>query len=103
MELMKLSRTIQPIAIALALTAGLNANAVTLPRIFGDNMVLQCGQSVPVWGKGAPGEEIAVAFAGQSARTCVGDDGRWRIDLKPLEASADGAAFTVNLIDCPPL
>ena len=29
------------------------AAAVTMPRVFGDNMVLQQGQRVPVWGKAA--------------------------------------------------
>ena len=94
---MHLSRTIQLFAIiAAAVIAGTGANAVTLPHIFGDNMVLQRGQRVPVWGKGVPGEEIVVSFAGQNATTRVGDDGKWRIDLKPLQTNADGALFTVK-------
>ena len=32
--------------------------AVTLPHVFGDNMVLQRGQRVPVWGKADPGERV---------------------------------------------
>ena len=73
-----------------------DASAVTLPHIFGNNMVLQQGQNVPVWGKGAPGEKITVAFAGQKEKTRVGADGKWRIDLKPLRASAVGAEFVVK-------
>ena len=43
------------------------AAAVTMPHVFGDNMVLQQGQRVPVWGKAAPGEKVTVSFAGQTA------------------------------------
>ena len=79
-----------------AIAASLTASAVELPHIFGDNMVLQREQRVPVWGKGAPGEKVTVAFAGQKEKTLVGADGKWRIDLKPLKACADGADFTVR-------
>ncbi len=93
---MKPSPTAVRLVLVLAMTIACGgAGAVSLPRIFGDNMVLQRGQPVPVWGKGAPGEEVAVSFAGQTAKTRVGDDGKWRVDLAPLEACADGADFTV--------
>jgi sialate O-acetylesterase len=39
---------------------------VKLPAIFGDHIVLQRGQSDPIWGWDAPGTEIAVAFEGHS-------------------------------------
>ena len=79
-----------------AAIVAIDAGAVTLPHIFGNNMVLQQGQNVPVWGKGAPGEKITVAFAGQKEKTRAGADGKWRIDLKPLRASAIGAEFVVK-------
>ncbi len=90
-------RTIKLLAITSTLAlVGIGTSAVTLPHIFGDNMVLQRGQRVPVWGKGAPGEKVSVAFAGQKAETQVGDDGKWRLDLKPLATNANGADFTVK-------
>ena len=39
--------------------------AVQLASPFADHMVLQRDKPVPVWGGGAPGESVAVAFAGQ--------------------------------------
>ena len=93
---MHLSRTVQLVAITAVIATSIGANAVTLPHIFGNNMVLQRGQPVPVWGKGTPGEELVVTFAGQSATTRVGNDGKWRIDLKPLRTNAEGTAFTVK-------
>ena len=62
----------------LAALAATFASAVELPHVFGDNMVLQRGQRVPVWGTGAPDETVEVRFAGQSARAVVGADGAWR-------------------------
>ena len=70
--------------------------AVWMPHVFGDNMVLQRGQRVPVWGKAAPGEKVTVAFAGQTVSAVAGADGRWRVDLASLKACADGAAFKVT-------
>ena len=93
---METSRSKRFIAIFAVVAACMGSGAVTLPHIFGDNMVLQRGQRVPVWGKGTPGEEVSVSFAGQEAKTRVGDDGKWRVDLKPLETRAEGAKFTVK-------
>ena len=63
-----------------AFCAVLAASGVELPHVFGDNMVLQRGQRVPVWGKGAPGEKVTVSFAGQSVSAIVGADGRWTLE-----------------------
>ena len=67
-------------AAALFLSAHLAQAAIRLPHVFGNNMVLQQGQHVPVWGKASPGEIVTVSFAGQSVRATAGADGRWRVD-----------------------
>ena len=71
----------------LALAAVIRAD-ISLPRVLGDNMVLQCGVSVPVWGRAAPGEKIVVRFAGQQKSVQAGVDGRWEVALDPMTASA---------------
>ena len=71
------------------------AAAVTMPRVFGDNMVLQQGQRVPVWGKAAPGEKVTVSFAGQTATATADAQGRWKTALAPLKACAEGGEFRV--------
>ena len=81
---------------AAALAAAAACQAVQLPHVFGDGMVLQRGQTIPVWGKGRPGEYVEVSFAGQTASALVGEDGKWRVDLQPLEANAEGATFAVR-------
>lgn len=55
--------------------------------VFTDNMVLQCGVAVPVWGTAGAGEDVSVSFAGQEKKATAGADGRWRLQLDPLDAS----------------
>ena len=80
------------------LAGGLQAG-VKMPNVFGDNMVLQCGQKVPVWGRADPGEKVTVSFAGQTVTATAGKDGRWRVDLAPLEVSAEARTLTVKGTD----
>ncbi len=63
--------------------------AVKLPSIFTDHMVLQRDLPVPVWGKAAPGEEVAVEFAGQKKSTKADASGTWMVKLDPLTANAE--------------
>jgi len=58
-----------------------------LPAIFGDNMVLQQQQAVPVWGWTTPGATVTVRFAGQSKSACADAGGKWCLKLGKLKAS----------------
>lgn len=69
---------------------------VSMPSVFGDNMVLQQKAKVPVWGTANPGEKVSVSFAGQKARAVAGKDGVWKTELKPLKASSHGTTMTVK-------
>jgi len=57
---------------------------VTLPRIFSDNMVLQQGTTVPVWGWGQDGTMVTVKFRDQTVSTRV-VHGNWIVRLKNLK------------------
>ncbi len=70
--------------------------AVKLPHIFGNDMVLQQGQPVPVWGWADPSEKVTVAFAGQKKETTAKADGTWQLTLDALKASDQPAVFTVT-------
>ena len=48
------------VSLAIALGMAFASGAADLPHVFGDNMVLQRGQRVPVWGTGEPGEAVTV-------------------------------------------
>lgn len=66
---------------------------------FADNMVLQRGVSVPVWGTAAPGEQVKVEFAGQSKTVKADDAGLWRVALDPMPASCENRTMKVSGAD----
>ena len=68
-------------------TAIAYSQELKLANLFCDNMVLQRGTEVPVWGIAAPKERITVRFAGQKVSTKAGKDGKWMVALAPLEVS----------------
>ncbi|GAB3562103.1 sialate O-acetylesterase [Spirosoma luteolum] len=59
---------------------------VRLPHVFGDHMVLQRRKPVPVWGWASAGEKLTIAFNGQTKTARAAKDGRWRVQLDPMEA-----------------
>jgi len=69
---------------------------VELASPFTSHMVLQCDMKVPVWGVADAGEMVTVEFAGQRAAIQAGADGHWRVDLRPLAASAESRPLTVT-------
>lgn len=72
------------------------SDALTVSRVFGDHMVLQSAQPVPIWGWAKTGEAIVVRFAGQQKRTTVSTgDGRWEVVLEPLAVSAQPAELSI--------
>lgn len=54
---------------------------VTLPKIFGDNMVLQRNKQIPVWGWAEANEKITVQFNHQTKLVTADKTGNWRINL----------------------
>jgi sialate O-acetylesterase len=57
-----------------------------LPRIFGDGMVLQRDQRIPVWGWVRPGARVDVALGAATRHAVAGRDGRWLVVLPPMRA-----------------
>lgn len=67
---------------------------VKIPAIFGEHMVLQQQQPIPVWGTATPGETITVSLAKRQATTVAKPDGSWRVTLDKLPA---GGPFTLTV------
>ncbi len=84
---------------ALGLLAALASPALAALQLaspFGDHMVLQRDQPVPIWGTATPDEKITVTFAGQEKSAITDASGHWRLDLAPLAASAEPRDLTVS-------
>ena len=69
---------------------------VTLPSIFGSNMVLQQEQPIRIWGWAAPGEEVTVDLAGATATTKADEQGAWRAQLPARKADGKSLTLTVR-------
>ena len=65
-------------------------------NLFQSNMVIQREKSVPVWGWAAPGEEVAVSFAGQSQTTKADMNRLWQVTLTAMNANATPQTMTVK-------
>ena len=83
--------------VALSISAISSASAeLRVSKVFGDHMVLQQEQPVRVWGTADPGATVVVGIDGHGMSVKAGDDGKWRADLKPMEA--DGTARTMQVV-----
>jgi len=58
---------------------------VKLPSVIGDNMVLQWGKKVSIWGWARPGEEVMVGVSWNSMRWAVkaDEEGKWSFKMNP--------------------
>src|SRR5262245_2776931 len=89
-------RSVKPVLLALASVLALGtARAAVVPHpIFSDNMVLQQGTDVVVWGKADPNEAVSVALSHKtpnagseiSVGTKADKDGMWTVKLPKQEA-----------------
>ena len=104
---MKFIRPSLALAGALLLFTVSTRAELSLPAIFGDNMVLQQEMAVPVWGWAAPGTVVTVTFAGQAKSARAAADGKWLVKLGKLKASfapeslvveGDGAKTFTNIL-----
>ena len=68
---------------------------IAMPKIFGDNMVLQSGKPVKVWGKADANSKVRVSYAGKNAEAKASADGLWSLHLPPLAASKKPEQFKV--------
>ena len=81
------------------------AQAVELPRMFSDGMVLQRGQPIPVWGRATPGAKVAVSLDGKAESAVADAKGDWRVLLPahaaggPLRMRIDDGVAPVELRD----
>jgi sialate O-acetylesterase len=74
----------------------LNTDKLLLAEIFTDNMVLQRGTTVPVWGAAAPGTSINVYFNGQKKTAVADRNGKWMVRLDSMPANTDGQTLVIS-------
>ena len=67
-----------------------------MPVCFTDNMVLQRGEPVTVWGEADPGSKVTVEFAGQRKTATANSSKRWKVTLDPMPASLEPRTLIVR-------
>ena len=67
---------------------------VRVPAIIGDNMVLQQGKKIRIWGWANPNEKVSVVFANQKANAIADASGHWQTLLEPVKA---GGPFELTI------
>ena len=95
-------RTLSPITtffatlIALLILSGLSLQALNLPRIFSNNMVLQRNLPIKIWGWANPGETVDVSFLTQNRSAVAAQDGKWMVTFGPTPANATPSEITIT-------
>ena len=95
MRILKLAGIVVAAVLVIGLGSAASA-AVRMPAIFSDDMVLQSGMPVPVWGWADNGEKVTVKFAGQEKSATAGADGKWMLKLDALKAADAPAEMIVT-------
>jgi sialate O-acetylesterase len=88
-----MKKTIALLFAGILFTAGSFAN-ITLPKIFGDNMVLQRNKPISIWGWAAAGEKITIQFNKQTKSAVADAKGKWQAMLSPENA---GGPFQLSV------
>ncbi len=67
---------------------------VSLPSVIGENMVLQQGMPIPIWGWADPGEEVTVKLERRKESATADGDGCWKVEIKKMKA---GGPYTMTV------
>jgi sialate O-acetylesterase len=67
---------------------------IKLPRLVGDNMVLQRDSRLLFWGAADPGEKVTIEFHRQKVSTRTDEHGAWSVSMGPF---ASGGPFELLL------
>ena len=67
-----------------------------LPSAISDNMVLQRGMDVPVYGWSQPGSKIVIKFMGQTKSAVTDNQGCWKIKLNPIPAISKPQKMSID-------
>ena len=82
--------------LAIVLPAAQADAELRFANIFNNNMVLQQGKGIVVWGWADSGAEASVSFGKTTLTANADKDGLWQVEFKPLAASFEPRRLTVK-------
>jgi sialate O-acetylesterase len=69
---------------------------ISLPKVFGDNMVLQRGIKIPVWGNSTPGAFIIAKLGNVQATAKANQQGKWQVKFPVFKA---GGPYVLEIFE----
>src|SRR5688500_16580035 len=69
---------------------------ITLPKVFGDSMVLQRGIKIPVWGNSTPGALVVAKLGDVQATAKADQQGKWQIKFPICKA---GGPYVLEVVE----
>ncbi len=98
----KLSRRSGAVCLLLLFSMSLSRAEITLPAIFGDDMVLQQQTDAGIWGKASPAKtvKLSTSWDNQTYSVKSDQDGMWKIMVK---TPAAGGPYQITISDGKPL
>lgn len=69
---------------------------VAFSSLFSNNMILQRGVSIHVWGTASEGEGVTVSFNGQSVATTGDASSQWSVSLASMSALSSGTNLSAT-------
>lgn len=69
---------------------------ISLPKVFGDSMVLQRGIKIPLWGNAKPGALIVAKLGNIQATAKADQQGKWKISFPVFKA---GGPYTLEITE----
>ncbi|MGO8790391.1 MAG: sialate O-acetylesterase [Terriglobia bacterium] len=81
----KFCSRLQWLMLAVLMGVATAAADVKLPAIISDNMVLQQGRQVAIWGTADAGEQVTVTLGEQKETATTDANGQWKVALGPVK------------------
>lgn len=84
------------LSIALSFLTTLVSAQISLPKVFGDSMVLQRNIRIPVWGNAVPGSQIVAQLGNTIAKAKADKTGKWLVRFPKFKA---GGPYTLKITE----
>jgi sialate O-acetylesterase len=69
---------------------------ITLPKVFGDSMVLQRGIKIPVWGNSPPGALVVAKLGNVQATAKADQQGKWQLKFPVFK---EGGPYMLEVVE----
>ena len=70
--------------------------SLQLPRVFGNQMVLQAETKIPVWGRAPEGSRVTATLGKETQTTTADANGQWQVRFAPRRANAAPATLSIE-------